>query len=117
MKLICGRSRAGKTTYSQQYNNVIHLDDFGIIYKSYDNVLKYIKENNPDNIIIEGIYDTAELRTSLLNACKCSGKKTCIWLDTPWEIIEKRFMFVKPKFRPFEPPTYTEGWDDIIVIR
>lgn len=115
--LICGRSRAGKTTYSQQFNNVVHLDDFGRLFQNYDKVLEYIAEKKPDDLIIEGIYDTAEKRTALLNACNCSGQKTCIWLDTPWETIQKRFIIVNPKYRDFEPPTKSEGWDDIIVIR
>ena len=111
-------SRAGKTTYSRQFHNVIHLDSFGRLYESYDKVMKHLAEKSDDkDIIIEGIYDTAEKRTELLNVCNCSSKKTCIWLDTPWETIQKRFMIAKPKYHDFEPPTLNEGWDEIIIIR
>lgn len=50
-------------------------------------------------------------------------KKTCIWIDTPLEECIQR----EDRNRPieiillhadtFEPPTYDEGWDEIIVIK
>ena len=115
LTLICGRSRAGKTTYAKRYDNVIHLDSHGRLSQSYPRVLTKLGDGD---VVVEGIYDTAELRTELLNAYKGQGKRVCIWLDTPLDVIKSRFFHVPSKHPyPFEPPTYSEGWDEIIVIR
>ena len=115
LTLICGRSRAGKTTYSKRYDNVIHLDSHGMPPQSYPRVLTKLGDGE---VVVEGIYDTAELRIELLNAYKGQGKRVCIWLDTPLDVIKSRFFHVPSKHPyPFEPPTYSEGWDEIIVIR
>ena len=119
--LICGRCRAGKTTYSKQFENVIHLDDLSVRARErYPNVLKVVS-GRTDDIVVEGVYETAQYREELLRAYKGDGAK-CIWLDTPLEVIARRMMpigkpnthFVVPKV--FEPPTYAEGWDEIEVI-
>lgn len=97
----------------------MHLDTYGIVPYSYAPMLKKIKETNK-SIVLDGIYDTTERRTDLLEAYKGEGKRVCIWLDTPLDVIESRF---HPKCRPhnlphtFEPPTLDEGWDEIIIIR
>lgn len=118
IKLICGRSRAGKTTYSKQFADVIHLDYCGGILTCYDKVNEKVSCQDGD-VIVEGIYDTAEKRTALLNAYKGEGKKICIWLDTPIDVIEARYWKWKPRTfpTPFEPPTSAEGWDEIIIRR
>ena len=118
IKLICGRSRAGKTTYSKRFDDVIHLDFCGGLHTCYDDALKKVAEKDGD-VIIEGVYNTAERRTALLNAYKGEGKRICIWLNTPNDIIKSRFFNSKNYLLPhlFEPPTYEEGWDEIVVIR
>ena len=117
ISLICGRSRSGKTTYSKRFKNALHLDAFGIIPNNYNKLLKKVAETD-GNLVIDGVYDTAEFRTNLLNAYKGGGKKTCIWLDTPLDVIESRFAIIPSKHPyPFEPPTLSEGWDEIIIIR
>lgn len=119
IKLICGRSRAGKTTYSKQFEKVIHLDFCGGPLSCYDHALEKIADQQGD-VIIEGVYNTAERRKALLNAYQGNDKKLCIWLDTPLNIIEER---AKKSHMPvciptlFEPPTLDEGWDEIIIIR
>lgn len=108
--LICGLPRAGKTTYSKRFEdkcNVIHLDgDKG----------HPLCNNNASDIVAEGVCHTARWRKSLIQ--KFSGDfSKCIWLDTPSEIKKKRpGYYAKCEFY-FEPPTYDEGWDEIIVIR
>ena len=118
IKLICGRSRAGKTTYSKQFDDVIHLDLCGGLRDCYDKALDKVKAKDGD-VIIEGIYNTVEKRLALLQAYNGKGKKICIWLDTPTDVIEQRFFGKwKPRNLPhvFEPPTYDEGWDEIVRI-
>ena len=117
IKLICGRSRAGKTTYSKRFADVIHLDLCGGLVTCYPNALKKVSEKDGD-VIIEGVYNTAERRMALLDAYKGGGKKVCIWLDTPLDIIESRFFRGSRMNLPhsFDPPTYAEGWDEIEVI-
>ena len=117
ISLICGRSRSGKTTYAKQFDKVLHLDAFGIMPKNYDKVLKIVADID-DGLVVDGVYDTSELRTDLLKAYKGGGRKVCIWLDTPLDVIESRFVVIPSKHPyPFEPPTLDEGWDEIIIIR
>lgn len=118
LTLICGRSRAGKSVYSRRYGDVLHLDTYGLVPYSYAPMLEKIKTTDKD-VVLDGIYDTAERRTDLLKAYKGKGKRVCIWLDTPLDVIEKRFLPNRPsKFpHPFEPPTLSEGWNEIIIIR
>ena len=118
LKLICGRSRAGKTTYSKRFDNVLHLDMYGKVPHSYPKMLERVKEET-GNITIDGIYNTAELRKALLDAYKGSGARICIYLDTPLDVIESRFRGIwKPIDlpHPFETPTTKEGWDIVAII-
>lgn len=110
LTLICGMPRAGKTTYAQSYDNVIHLDGLG-----YHQVKERISQVYGD-VVVEGIYNDTRTRSRLVDAYKGTGTK-CIWLDTPLEIRKKRPMW-QPYFgMTFEPPTYDEGWDEIVVIK
>lgn len=122
--LICGRCRAGKTTYSRKFSNVVHLDTAAKSGRErYQSVLRMIPEQSGD-VVVEGIYDTAEKRMALLDAYVGEDSK-CIWLDTDPETISRRMGMAFGPWRhhpvmvprEFEPPTYTEGWDEIIVIR
>ena len=108
--LICGRSRAGKTTYSQRFENVIHLDEVGF---SYERCRSYVHDGD---VVVEGVYDKAQLRKSLLSSYSGDSRK-CIWLDTPTEIRRSRKGYSKLSDIPFEPPTLEEGWDEIVIIR
>ena len=111
LTLICGLPRAGKTTYSKQFDDVIHLDTSG----AYQGVLRKVKRLKGD-IIIEGVYRLEKERTRLLQAYETDGYK-CIWLDTPDEVRRSRDGWDKWCDKPFEPPTLSEGWDEIIIIR
>ena len=108
IKLICGVSRAGKTTYSQRFDNVIHLDDMGKPLDRYSKVNELVSNRN--DVVVEGIYDTPELRIALLNAYK-GDEKVCIFLDPSEEAMKGRKHFTRK--HKFTPPTYAEGWDEI----
>lgn len=112
--LICGHSRAGKTTYSKRYNEickVIHLDDTGSLYE----VIKEVKKQT-DDVVVEGIYYNPKDRLDLIKSYSGKGLK-CICLDTPQTVREERIGH-KLKFAyPFLIPTLDEGWDEIIIIR
>lgn len=114
--LICGLPRAGKTTMSKAYNNVLHCDDFGCapIPIRYDICAK--KVQTLSDIVVDGIYDKAEYRKKLIDSYKGDYTK-CIWLDTPVEIRKTRPLYSRRCTFPFEPPTLDEGWDEIIIIR
>lgn len=105
---------AGKTTYSKRFEKVLHLDDFWP--KCYDRILNRVAEL--DDVVIDGIYNTAEQRGTLIAHYKGESPKTCIWIDTPEEIIGDRHrrLGFHAIHRPFEPPTTDEGWDEIIRI-
>lgn len=108
--LICGMPRAGKSTYSQQYDNVIHFDGLW-----YAKVLERVEQAS-GNVVVEGIYHHANDRIRLINAYHGDGKK-CIWLDTPLDVRKTRPMWRQWADPIFEPPTLNEGWDEIVIIR
>lgn len=109
--LICGHSRAGKTTYSKQFDNVIHLDDS----YSTQNVLQKVSRITGD-VIVEGIYYRPQQRQELINVYKGDGSR-CICLDTSKEVREERLGRKIKHDYPFLIPTLEEGWDEIIIIR
>lgn len=114
--LICGRPRAGKTTYSKRFENVIHLDDsrFLSLKDRYNDVLNKIR-NNVFDIVVDGIYSTKKQRIELLKTYKGFGSR-CIWINTDLNTISKRYLFHKKDPYPFDSPTYDEGWDEVIEI-
>lgn len=115
--LICGLPRAGKTTYSKRFEKdyrVLHLDDYG------GNINGHMRCNRRadalKDVVIEGVYNRAEWRKSLIIPHGDSYKK-CIWLDTPIEVKRSRHGYSPHCEYDFEPPTLDEGWDEIIIIR
>lgn len=120
MILICGIPNAGKTTYAKRFDNVINFDRVkGTNRQMHERVLEMVK-NNP-SAVIEGVYNKAEDRKKLVQAC---GGGKVIWLNTPVdecirreEAYRKRpILIVESCAKHFEPPTYDEGWDEIIII-
>lgn len=115
LTLICGIPNAGKTTFSQRFNNVIHFDDVQKTFVVCEMV------SNEDDVCVEGAFLDSRRRRKIAEAYK--GKKVCIWLNTPLDecIARENRGRQKGLFRicadGFEPPTYAEGWDEIIVIR
>lgn len=123
MRLICGIPNAGKTTYSKQFENVVEFDRVkGTNRQMREKVLEMVGEN-PD-LTVEGVYGKAEDRRLLVNTAKGS-RNTCIWLDTPLETCVERENAYRHRsehlvvcsHEHFEPPTYAEGWDEIIILR
>lgn len=111
LTLICGHSRAGKTTYSQRFDNVIHLDDTHSTRKVREKVGRVVGD-----VVVEGIYYNPIDRVALLEAYRGEGTR-CICLDTPREVREQRMGHAIRHDYPFRIPAYSEGWDEIIVIR
>ena len=111
LTLICGLPRAGKTTYSEQFDNVVHLDTSG----AYQGVLRKVKRMTGD-VVVEGVYRLQRQRERLIQTYD-ADRYTCIWLDTPDEIRQSRDGWDKWCDKPFEPPTLSEGWDEIIIIK
>ena len=123
LTLICGIPNAGKTTYSSlQYKNVVHVDELVPIHKSVTkavhNVISNIQEEQ--DLCIEGVFCIARERRKLLELY--DGQKICIWLNTPFEECIARenrnrgTVLIKNCYSVFEPPTYEQGWDKIIII-
>lgn len=116
--LICGLPNAGKTTYSAQFNNVLHLDDFPP--SRFLNCNRAVAESDGD-VVVEGIYNIRCRRELLLKGAK--GLKVCIWIDTPLEVCLSRCSEGRPEHivhtgaRMFQPPTYSEGWDEIYIVK
>ena len=122
--LICGIPNAGKTTYSQRYENVIHLDDVPRSGGQFHNCNRMASEAKGD-VCVEGVYNSVRRRKELLEACKHQDRKVCIWLDTPLEECLKReasyrkrpMGLVYSHHKTLEIPTEEEGWDEVIVIK
>lgn len=111
LTLICGHSRAGKTTYSKRYQcKVIHLDNVG----STDLVISMVKRLT-DDVVVEGVFHDCRKRSELVRAYKGNGSR-CIFIDTPREVREERLGRKLKYDCPFPAPTYAEGWDEIEVI-
>lgn len=120
--LICGRSRAGKTTYSQRFDNVLHCDSVRAkCGEKYPKIYELVAQEK--DIVLDGLFETAELRKGLIGAYKGDSPMCCIWIDTDLETIALRSsggMSASEKYvRPsnFEPPTYSEGWDEIWIVK
>lgn len=111
LTLICGHSRAGKTTYSQRYSKVIHIDEVGASHL----VLNIVRSMSGD-VVVEGIYYRPHQRRELIQAYQGEGKR-CIFLDTPKSVREERLGRELKHDYPFLTPTYDEGWDEIIIVR
>lgn len=116
LTLICGLPNAGKTTFSQQYKNALHLDEIGLL----DNVLNAIKRTDGD-VVIEGYFGTADVRSRICSAY--DGQKECIFLDVTIEESIRREnrnrheQILRNASRFFEPPTLDEGWGELIIIK
>ena len=115
LTLICGLPNAGKTTFSLQYDNPLHLDDIG----TADNVIDKIKQLNGD-IVVEGFFGKSADRRKIRSAY--NGKAVCIFIDISLNESIKREnrkrhpSILRNAARYFEPPTYGEGWNNIIHI-
>ena len=109
--LIVGIPNSGKTTYSQRYDNVFHADELGM--KETEYIIKTEKD-----LCVEGIFVLSKHRKKLCDLY--NGKKVCVWMDTPLEECKKRenrgrgLWMTEQWASIFEPPTYEEGWDEII---
>lgn len=120
LTLICGLPNAGKTTFSKRYDNVIHLDDVKPQGKAPTKVIHDLVAEQGD-VCVEGTYLVARQRRELAKAYN-GERKVCIWLDTPYEecIARENRGRSNALFRfgqqAFEPPTISEGWDEIIRI-
>lgn len=122
MILIIGIPNSGKTTYSSQYGNCIHYDEIGRTTRD-----KYRRLNelaSQGNAVIEGVINEKRRRKELISSCPKDEHKVCIWLNTPLTECLKREQnyrkrsldMVRHHHERFEPPTYDEGWDEIIII-
>lgn len=123
MILICGIPNAGKTTFSKHYKNVIHWDELHSRSEQRRKDIEDIVKNSKDNICIEGMYNHPNTRKSLVEAS--NQFNICIWIDTPEEVcLQREYNFrnrpaglVLHHAKVFQPPTYEEGWDRILVVR
>ena len=117
LTLICGRCRAGKTTYSKNFENVVHLDEVSMSGRERYPKVKDIVSNCTGDIVVEGVYEHKSVREELLRSYVGHGSK-CIWLDTAEDVLLQRMDTIKLIVpRHFDPPTLDEGWDEIVIIR
>lgn len=115
LTMICGIPNAGKTTYSKQFDNALHLDEIGTTSR----VIEAIKQID-GNVVIEGYFGTSDERSRVRAAH--NGYAKCIFLDVSVDESLRRedrnrhAGILRNAARFFQPPTYSEGWDEIIVI-
>jgi len=122
--LICGLPNAGKTTYSENYENVIHFDDIEHRRpnEQFEKCNALAAEAQGD-VCVEGVYNSVKRRKELLEAVKDKpGKRICVWISTSAEVCVKRENRNRPvgivfaHAMSFQPPTTDEGWDEVIEI-
>lgn len=121
--LICGIPNAGKTTYAQRYDSVLHLDDMPLPNR-YKALHEAVSKAEGD-VIVEGTYVVASRRKELIQTCGDKSPKICIWLDTPLDKCRERernsrkrpMALVDVHHQMLEPPTLEEGWDEIIILK
>lgn len=122
LTLICGRCRAGKTTYSKRFENVIHLDTASTVAKERYSAVNSIVSQLEGDVVVEGVYESRSLRAALLSSYRGHYRRV-IYIDTPLEIIARRTSpFRNPKAttvipKNFEEPSYDEGWDEITIVK
>ena len=115
LTMICGLPNAGKTSLASKYDNVLHQDEIGTI----DRIISAINQMQGD-VIIEGYFGRTDERQKIISSYK--GKAKCVFINiTVDESISRENRNRHPQMlrnaeRFFEPPTYEEGWDEIIVI-
>lgn len=122
--LICGVPNAGKTTFSAKYQKCLRYDEIALTTpKRYAHICETVRSEG--DIAVEGVYDEKWRREEFVKACHEGGHKAvCIWLDTPLEVCIERErnyrhrleQMVRHSYDAFQPPTYDEGWDEIIII-
>lgn len=124
--VLCGLPNAGKTTYSKNYDNVIHIDD--IRFTEYDQLMVELSErinnafNANDTVVLDGICCSNSMRKRILSLFDDSIYKKCIFIDISEEDMLKREDRNRHKFELFaishffQKPTLDEGWDEIVTI-
>lgn len=121
--LIFGVPNSGKTTYSKRYENVIHLDDVEPVDGSPIKAICEQLSNTDGDVAVEGVILFAKYRKRICEAYKGDGKRVCIWLNIPLEECERRenrgrgLYMTRNCHDVIEPPTYDEGWDEIIELK
>lgn len=121
--LVCGLPNAGKTTYANEhYEFVIHYDlvEHITLEEHYRNCIQEVLNSDKQDICVEGVYDKKYRRMDLIQACEKQDKKICIWINTPYDIClsrrDKPKFIVEKFYQSFEPPSFDEGWDEIIEV-
>lgn len=120
MRLVIGIPNAGKTTYAK---DALRYDDLQLTTrKRYEHICDVVRAGEE---CIEGVFGESGRRAQIVHACHEGGHDAvCVWLDTPLETCIERERsyrkrgdgFVRVIAEHFEPPTYAEGWDEIIRI-
>lgn len=113
LTLIIGYPNAGKTTFSEKFENVVHFDKYN---GKRPQGLAVVADM--EDACVEGLFLTRKSRLEILDGRE--SPKICYWLDTPLEECIKRIgrpsRIVQSCAKQFEQPTYDEGWDKIIVV-
>lgn len=120
MTLICGLPNAGKTTYSRRFEGVIHYDNLKLTTRQrYEHLNDLVSKGNA---VLEGVFGERKRRMEFISNTPANERKVCIWLNTPVDTCHARENRGRPQTivtlhaRTFQPPTYDEGWDEIIII-
>ena len=129
--IICGIPASGKTTLSKRIMadgkyDFYSFDDLGCFM--HRELIPYIKQSLSagKNVLVDSTYSRRSIREELLvSLAECNCKKTIIFLDTPIEECVRRNKqrrctvpecLVTGIHKAMQPPTYEEGWDEIIYM-
>lgn len=127
--VICGLSRAGKTTFAKALTEktgaeLVSLDDemmlhpgrdlFWVDGGAYAKVRQCLEDGK------DAIYDSMALcrgeRELILRHCTVHGCRTiCVFVDTPREVIEERGGVIP--YDALKPPKPDEGFNELWTVK
>lgn len=130
--ITCGLPGSGKTTLSEQLskNYNLKLYCFDKLKRTFDRytIIKNIEKDLMEfDVIMDDLFLTQKSRLFLLENINVSCEKIVLVLNTPLEVCIQRNEqrdfrdylsedFIRDLQKRYQPPSYDEGWDDILFF-
>lgn len=128
--LFCGSPGSGKTTISKQMAEQYNAERISFDERHYirhtDMILPIVEAlTDGKNVIADSVFSHVKQRTAILDAVQdIQCKKVLVYMTTPLDECLRRNanrknrlpdFVVESFYQTFEPPTLSEGWDEIIT--
>lgn len=128
--LFCGSPGSGKTTISKQMAEQYNAERISFDERHYirhtDMILPIVEAlTDGKNVIADSVFSHVKQRTAILDAVQdIQCKKVLVYMTIPLDECLRRNanrknrlpdFVVESFYQTFEPPTLSEGWDEIIT--